>query len=124
MKSVLLSLALLLALLIGTVANCRYLDTVTGRLLEQEAHFPKKEQEQNTPAEILVSAGAYWQEASERLANTVHTRYLNAVTAALDNVSSYYENGTVSDYLAARKQLTEALRSLQRADALTIASII
>lgn len=124
MKAVILSLTLLSSLFLLATLNCRYLDTVTETLLQKEALFPDKEQEKNAPAEALVSAGDYWYEASQRLSNTVHTRYLNAVTTAFDNVISYYENGSVSDYLAARRQLTEALRALQRADALTLASVI
>ena len=124
MKAVLLSLTLFGLLFLLATLNCRYLETVTETLLQKEALFPDKEKEKNAPAEALVSAGEYWYTASRRLSNTVHTRYLNAVTTAFDNVISYYENGSVSDYLAARRQLTEALRSLQRADALTVASII
>lgn len=125
MKSFLIALTLLALLLTGTLLNCRYLDQVTGELLALEASFPTKyDNEKSSPDPTIDRARELWKQSQFYLEIGANMRHINAISASLDSVANHYANGSVADYLAARHQLIEALRSLRHADALTLRSII
>lgn len=125
MKSFLIALSLFAILVTGTVLNCLYLEKVTDELLDLEKAFPTKTEDgKSSPASAIEHARELWQKALSKIQLGANTKYLNAVTTALDNLTDYYEHGTAADYIAARSQFVESLKSLKRSDSLSLGNII
>ena len=125
MKAFLASLAILAVLLACSVLNCMYVEKITDGMLELESSFPEKQADgKSPPAEAIAKAEELWSQSSRRLLHFAKAGYVNSVTNALKNVQSYYSHGSISDYLAARAILKEAIRSLADAEAFSIGSII
>jgi hypothetical protein len=124
MRAFIASLAVFAVVLSAAVLHALCIANVTDRLDGMEASFPKKEKEQNSPDPALQQAEEYWSNMRRRLSATVNMRYLNAVTNALRNVIDYYEEGTVSDYEAARSLFREAVEALRISDTIEFASLI
>ena len=124
MRAFIASLAVFAVVLSAAVLHALCIANITDRLDDMEACFPKKEKEQNSPDPALQQAEEYWYNMRKRLVGTVNMRYLNAVTVALVSVIDYYEEGSVSDYEAARSLLREAVQALRISDTVDFASII
>lgn len=125
MKAFIIALSLLAVLITGTALNCLYVENITDRLLTLEEDFPlKNEDGKSSPAAVITRARELWEESFPYLEFGANMRYLNAITTAFDNLAVYYENGTVADYEAARRQLVEALKTLKHSDSLSFGNII
>ena len=124
MKTTLLSLILLLAILAFTYLNALKVESIADKLLAMEESFPEKSQEKNPPHKNLLLAEDFWEREQKVLLLTVHTRYISSISQSLGYILDYYQNGSESDYLAARSQLVLALNSLKTADSLSMLSFI
>lgn len=125
MKAFLCSTVIFALLLGGAVFSSLFLQNTTDRLLALVEEFPiKSEDGESDPDPTLSRAEAFWEERRQLLDISANLRYSNNVTVALKSVIDYYENGSVSDYLVAKRQLIEALKTLRRSDTLRWESIV
>ena len=125
MKSFIIALSLLFLMITATVLNCIYLEKITNNLLDLEKQFPEKAEDgKSSPAAAIDRAKELWEEAFPKIQIGANMRYLNAVSTALNHLCDHYENGSVADYIAARTQFIEAIKTLKHSDSLSIGNII
>lgn len=125
MKAFVCTAILFTLLLGGAIVNSLLLDKTTSDLLSLTDEFPVKAEDGSLPPDPTIrEVEEIWDRQYRFLALSANQRYLTAVVTALNNVIDYYENGSVSDYLAAKSQLIEALKSLRHSDALRWESVI
>ena len=116
MKAAAAALILMAVLFTAAVLHGQYVDRLTECLTDLEASFPVKTAEKLPSDPTIGKAETVWQKADVLLSVTVNARQRIAVSTALRSVVCYYENGTASDYEAARDLLREALFNLKRAE--------
>ncbi len=125
MKAFAASLIILAVLMICSVLNCIYIEKLTSKLLDLEASFPEKSDDNECPpSQAMEQAEELWEAAKPRLLCAAKAGYITAITAALYNTCDYYEHGSPADYIAARRILVEAVTALRVSDSLKLSSII
>ena len=125
MKTFAASLVILAVLLICSVINCVYIDRISNKLLELEKSFPTKDEEGKLPpSDIITEAQNLWESSKDRLSAAAKSNYIYTITASLNSVCDFYENGSPADYISARSQLIEAIKILKASDSLKFSSII
>ena len=124
MKAFIFSLSIIIAITAFTVASGLYVKSVTDRLLALEKRFPEKEDGESSPSSVITESEELLNSSYEILTAISHTRLPNNVKTSLEHLISCYRHGTYADYMAARENYVEALRSLRQSEIPSLKGII
>jgi len=121
MKSFLISIILLSAIIIGVVFNSIYVNSITSEMLTLIDKLPDAPDKNDIS--MLSDLQETWQKNFNFINLTINSDYTHEITVSLNALSSYIETESKTEYSAARAKLRDSVLRLQKNESFSICNI-
>ena len=122
MRSFIISLALIFAIVGAAIFNDFYISSLTDNLISITEKLPDSFSAEGKSS--ISEIQSIWERNLNTLGITVNQKYISAVSLALLNLNAAQEAQEEYDYLCSRDALIEALRILRATQCAGVQSVI